>query len=39
MISEDDFYRSKDDVQELTDEFIETVDEIGERKEAEVMEI
>ncbi|MGD2041278.1 MAG: ribosome recycling factor [Anaerolineae bacterium] len=39
MISEDDFYRSKDDVQELTDEFIGKIDEIGERKEAEVMEI
>jgi ribosome recycling factor len=39
MISEDDFYRSKDDVQDLTDKFIETIDEIGERKEAEVMEI
>jgi ribosome recycling factor len=39
MISEDDFYRTKDDVQALTDEFIETIDQIGERKEAEVMEI
>ena len=39
MISEDDFYRGKDKVQELTDEFIETIDEIGQRKEAEVMEI
>jgi ribosome recycling factor len=39
MISEDDFYWGKDKVQELTDEFIETIDEIGQRKEAEVMEI
>jgi ribosome recycling factor len=39
MISEDDFYRGKDEVQELTDELIETIDEIGRRKEEEVMEI
>jgi ribosome recycling factor len=39
MISEDDFYRGKDEVQELTDEFITKIDEMGERKEKEVMEI
>lgn len=39
MISEDDFFRGKDKVQELTDEFIEKIDEIGKRKEEEVMEI
>jgi ribosome recycling factor len=39
MISEDDFYRGKDEVQELTDKFIEKIDEIGKRKEEEVMEI
>jgi ribosome recycling factor len=39
MISEDDFFRGKDEVQKLTDEFIEQVDEIGKRKEEEVMEI
>jgi ribosome recycling factor len=39
MISEDDFYRAKDQVQELTDEFIEEIDAIGKRKEEEVMEI
>jgi ribosome recycling factor len=39
MISEDEFYRGKDRVQELTDEFVETIDETGKRKEAEVMEI
>jgi ribosome recycling factor len=39
MISEDDFYRGKDKVQELTDEFIVKIDEIGKRKEDEVMEI
>ena len=39
MISEDDFYHGKDKVQELTDEFIETIDEMGSRKEVEVMEV
>jgi ribosome recycling factor len=39
MISEDDFYRGKDEVQELTDEIIVRIDEIGKRKEEEVMEI
>jgi ribosome recycling factor len=39
MISEDDFFRGKDAVQDLTDEFIEKIDGIGKRKEAEVMEI
>jgi ribosome recycling factor len=39
MISEDEFFRGKDKVQELTDEFIENIDGIGKRKEEEVMEI
>jgi ribosome recycling factor len=39
MISEDDFYLGKDKVQELTDKFIETIDQMGARKETEVMEI
>ena len=39
MISEDDMFRGKDEVQELTDKFIEKIDEIGKRKEEEVMEI
>ncbi len=39
MISEDEFFRGKDKVQELTDEFVEEIDEIGQRKEEEVMEI
>ncbi len=39
MISEDDFFQGKEKVQELTDEFIEQIDEIGKRKEEEVMEI
>ena len=39
MISEDEFFRGKDKVQDLTDEFVGKIDEIGERKEEEVMEI
>jgi ribosome recycling factor len=39
LISEDDFFRGKDEVQELTDGFIKEIDEIGKRKEAELMEI
>jgi ribosome recycling factor len=39
MISEDDYYRARDRVQELTDEYIEKVNEIGEAKEAEIMEV
>ena len=39
MIPEDDFFRGKDQIQELTDEFIKQIDEIGQRKEEELMEI
>jgi len=39
MISEDDFFHGKDEVQKLTDEFIARIDEIGRHKEEEVMEI
>jgi ribosome recycling factor len=39
MISEDEFFRGKDKVQELTDKFVEEIDGIGKRKEEEVMEI
>jgi ribosome recycling factor len=39
MISEDEFFRGKDKVQELTDEFVKEIDSIGKRKEEEVMEI
>ncbi len=39
MISEDDFFHGKEEVQKLTDEFIARIDEIGRRKEEEVMEI
>lgn len=39
MISEDEFYRTKDDVQEITDKFVAKMDEIGHDKEQEIMEI
>ncbi|MFQ5578188.1 MAG: ribosome recycling factor [Anaerolineae bacterium] len=39
MISEDDFYGSKDDLQELTDEFIKKAGEIGAAKEEEIMSL
>jgi ribosome recycling factor len=39
MISEDEFFQGKDKVQELTDKFIAKIDEIGKRKEEEIMEV
>ncbi len=39
MITEDDFYRGRDDLQDLTDRYIEKAEEIGKRKEEEIMEI
>ena len=39
MISEDDLFRGRDDIQALTDKFIEQVDKIVEAKEAEILEV
>lgn len=39
IISEDDLKRGRDDLQKLTDQFSEKVDEIGKRKEHEIMEV
>ncbi|MCS7283062.1 MAG: ribosome recycling factor [Anaerolineae bacterium] len=39
MISEDEFFRGRDELQELTDKYIARADEIGERKIKEVMEV
>ena len=39
LISEDEFYRAKDKLQEITDEFIEKIDELGELKKKEIMEV
>jgi len=37
-ISEDELYRSQDDVQKITDEFIKKVDETTAQKEQEIIE-
>ncbi len=39
MISENQFYVSQDDLQELTDKYIEQIDELWKLKEAEIMEV
>jgi len=39
MISEDDLKRGEDELQKITDDFIDEVNSIGERKEVEVMEV
>jgi ribosome recycling factor len=38
LIAEDDFYRGKDDLQDLTDRYIKHMDEISTRKQREVLE-
>lgn len=37
-ISEDDYYKSKEDLQSVTDEYTAKADELGEQKQAEIME-
>ena len=39
MISEDDFFRGQEDLQELTNKFVEMIGGVGDRKEAEIMEV
>ncbi|MGQ9887549.1 MAG: ribosome recycling factor [Aggregatilineales bacterium] len=39
MISEDDMKRGQEEVQRLTDQFIERIDELGKAKEREILEI
>jgi ribosome recycling factor len=39
LISEDDLSRGQDQLQELTDKYVQQVDEIGNRKEQDIMEI
>jgi len=39
LISEDDFFRAKERLQELTDKYIKEMDEIGQQKQAEIMEV
>jgi ribosome recycling factor len=39
MISEDDLKRGEDEIQKLTDKIIEEINEVGKKKEQEIMEI
>lgn len=39
LISEDEMHRGEDEIQKLTDHFVEEMDNIGDRKEKEVMEV
>jgi len=39
MITEDEFFRGQDDLQELTDKYIARIDEMGKEKEDEIMEV
>jgi len=39
LIPEDDFHKGRDRVQEVTDTYIEKVDEVGKAKETEILEI
>ena len=39
LISEDDFYVGQDDLQKLTDKYIEKIDEVGKQKAEEIMEV
>jgi ribosome recycling factor len=39
LISEDDLKRGEDEIQKITDDFIDDINKIGERKETEIMEV
>jgi ribosome recycling factor len=39
LITEDDFYQGRDQIQELTDQYIDEIDQVGERKEQEIREV
>nr|BAL56060.1 ribosome recycling factor [uncultured prokaryote] len=39
LISEDEFFRGRDDLQELTDRYIEKVEAVGKRKEDEIRQV
>ncbi len=39
LISEDDLFRAKDDLQEMTEEFYRLADEVGAAKEKEILEV
>jgi ribosome recycling factor len=39
LVSEDDYFRGKDRMQELTDKYVEEIDGIGSAKEEQIMEV
>ena len=39
LISEDDLKRGEDEVQKITDDFINDINQVGDRKETEIMEV
>ncbi len=39
MVSEDEFYGGRDELQKLTDEYIKKIDEVGAAKEKEILEV
>jgi ribosome recycling factor len=39
LITEDDFYTGKEDLQKLTDKYIELVEKVGQAKEQEILEV
>lgn len=39
LVSEDDLKRGEEDIQKITDDYVEEINEIGENKEKEVMEV
>jgi ribosome recycling factor len=39
LVSEDDYFRGKDRMQELTDKYVEEIDGIGSTKEEQIMEV
>ena len=39
LISEDDLQRGEKEVQELTDKIVDEINEVGEAKEKEIMEV
>jgi ribosome recycling factor len=39
LISEDDLRRGEEDLQKITDRFVEQINEVGQHKETEVLEV
>lgn len=39
MITEDEFFRGQDELQELTDKYVSEIDSLGSQKEKEIMEV